>query len=1360
MGEPVVRWTPAEAWLMAELARRAIVATLDGGPPVRAPALDLELQASDAEIALELRLPAEHATIALAPERPAGHPWRDGWMLVLVRGAERWPLAAGGPPIELRDARAAPVRVELAVPRRAMLGVLGGGGAAAEEGEPEAAAQEPVPLVDAAFHRYTRQSTVATGEAAAAGAAAGRLGLLAPWMAPTEAEPAPWWELDLGRAMCIARIRIDLAPVPPGTRIVCRAFGFGRPSGELWPDSVVLEATAEADTPPRLVLEATVVARYVRVELVAAAVARSAAGTGAAAGPRVALVVEASEVLAAELYADTLLGTMRRAFALFGERPLCLARDGDEGPYRPHLTYDAVWSLAAALARGLARRAEVPGARLVLGVMLRNRPEWIAAELAALIRGHVVVAMAPDDADDRLAEVLARAAPGCVICEAADAARLVRLAASARLIVACDDGGEGGEGGAGVAGEGGGARLVGWGALVAEGARETAPPVAPRSEDDPYAVLFTSGSTGAPKGAVRTYRTFHAMIQSYAIAHSPRHLSFQPLSHLSERMYLPTLLVHGGCVAFSRGGARLLDELRALEPTTVGSVPRLFEVLYASHQRRVRAASGEAGEVAGEAARQAIVEASLAEARRAFGGRLRAVSVGSAPVGPAVLAFMRRCFADIWVSEGYGSTEVGSIAFDGVVLPHVEVKLVPRADAPPPEPGAPERGEIHVRTPHTIAGYLSDPEATAAAIDTDGFFATGDLGERGADGRVRVIGRVRNTIKLAQGEFVSLERVEVALGGAAIADRVFVHAAHGAPGLAALVVPQADALARLVAARAPEVAASGDGAAALAELIARPGAAELVLGELRAHGLAAGLAPYELPRAVLLEAAPFTVEAGLLTPSGKLARGTLAGRHGARLAALAAGAAEVPVLSSGARIAEAGAPDAVDQIVRQIDRVVRVASGVAGRAIDPHEPLGTGVGVDSLTAAEILEALSRELGRDIPLAWWFEAASLAELAARLARPDVAPGAGASAAQGQALADLALEPRLGTVPAARPIRTVLLTGATGFLGAHLVESLRAKGLEVVCLVRAADDAAAQVRLSRALAERRVPDPGGVRAIAGDLAAPGLGGLGGLAGIAGIDAIVHAGAAVSWLASYPALRGPNVLGTLALLELAAARGIPLHHVSTISTAPPDGDEDSRLGLPAALAATPYALSKWIAEEHARRAAAAGVPVAIYRPAMIAAHTERGIGNRDDFLTRYLAGCLELGRYIDDDTAVIDMTPADFVAAAIAALVVAHPRGGGVHHLANADQSPTYAALGRAMAAAGAPVRPAPYAEFRAALLADRACRLHALAAFFPESFSLGMGPWPCRRTTAALAALGVPRPRIDPAIIARYVAGLRA
>src|SRR5262249_46089233 len=160
---------------------------------------------------------------------------------------------------------------------------------------------------------------------------------------------------------------------------------------------------------------------------------------------------------------------------------LCLARDGDDGPYRPQLSYGEMWERAMALARGLAIRVEAPGERLVLGVMLRNRPEWIAGELAARVRGYPVGAMSPDDAHDRLAVVLARARPGCVICEDADAERLERLAPEVRWIVACGEGGAGG-------------RRLGLEALIAEGAGASAPPPAPRAESDPYAVLFTSGS--------------------------------------------------------------------------------------------------------------------------------------------------------------------------------------------------------------------------------------------------------------------------------------------------------------------------------------------------------------------------------------------------------------------------------------------------------------------------------------------------------------------------------------------------------------------------------------------------------------------------------------------------------------------------------------------------------------------------------------------------------------------------------------------------------------------------------------------------------------------------------------------------
>lgn len=1324
--DPVVRWTPPEAWLIAELTKRALVVQRASGEGQRAGAskeFSAEVVTTPEGTIVALTLGAGAVSLQLDPQQVSGHRWRDGWAVELERPRDgaRWMLRAGDAPIAIAegddgddgddgDGGGGEALLRLCarprVLRRALVRELAG----------EAV---QVPIFDAAFHRYTRQSTAMVDETEA-------------WMAPTLPEPSPWWELDLGVALWLCWLRVDLAVPAPGTRVVVRAYGVTQPNQQPWPQSIVFDGPAEALAHPWITIDEPVLARFVRVELHAA--------EGA---PPVVLRVTAAELHAAELHPQSLPVAMKQAFARYADRALLL--EASAAGYAPARTYEQVWEEAMALGRGLAHRLE-GGERVVLGVMTKNRPEWIAAELAGLERGYLVVAMSPDDADDRLGKVLERAKPTVVICEAKDAERLARLSdETLRLLVMCEEpaaepaaepepapasepASEPASGSPSVA-------RVSFSALIAEGLTASPPPPPPFDEEAPYMVLFTSGSTGTPKGAVRSYRTFFEMQRSYALAHSPRHLSFQPLSHLSERVYLPALFLHGGCLAFSRGGAFLMEELAAFAPSTLSSVPRLFEVLHAAYQRRLAAA-----QKAQPAAPLAELRAAaLAEARGAFGENLLAISVGSAPVSAEVLAFLKTCFADLWVTEGYGSTEVGSIAFNGKIAAHVEVKLVPRpgaSDAAPTAPGEPERGEIYVRTPHTISGYLGDPEATARAIGADGFFATGDLGERDPDGSVRVIGRVHNTVKLAQGEFLSIERVEVTLTTAPIADRVFVHVAHGAAAFAALVVPHADALAR-------SLQSSGE-PPELAALLEHPRATAVVLAELRGHGRAAGLLPYELPRAVLLSAEALTVENGLLTASGKLARGALTSRYGADLAALAAAAAGASAAADSAEGTTAA-------------RLCRIAGRVLGRAVADDAPLGPELGVDSLVAAELIEVISGELGRELPLAWWFEAKDLRALAARL--DGATSSLPAAAEQDLVAADLAWTPpavveRAPLAPTGAPHRrrAALVTGATGLLGSHLVAALAARDIAAVCLVRAPDEATATARLATAFARRQLAVPASITVLPAELGALDAAALDRRA--AALDLIVHAGATVSWLAPYAALRGPNVHGTTALLELAARHRLPFHHVSTISTAPASGDEHSFLPLAAARAGTPYGLSKWIAEENVRRAAAAGLPCAVYRPAMIAADTKTGIGNPDDFLVRYMAGCLELGLAIDRDDARLDFTPVDFVASAIAALIEARPLGGGTTYtLCNIDQSPSFAALGRAMAKAGAAVALAPYPTFRAALLGAKGSRLHPLAAFFPEEFSLGMGPWPCAETLAALDEVGVARPAIDDEYLAR-------
>ncbi len=1393
---PFAHWTPTEIWLGCELARRSLVARIDGAPPCSA-ALAQEGEGADLfwieginqgeEATLALHLRGELALVSLEPSTTAKNRWRRDWVVELWRSAtERWVLTPGEPPVAISDAGRGPVWGRLLTRRRFLL---------LQNGE----SAFRVRLEDRAFYRNTKQSSALPLTI---------LHSLA-WSPPTLPEAAPYWQIDLGHSYYLSDLALDLAAVPAGATLRVQGCALLAPTGEMPPGALTIEPVLadSADGSQKILrIESPLgwVARFVRVEL------------RAREGVPVSLVVAGCELPGVELFGDSLRVTWGRTLALFRDRVMFAAREGDEGPFVPAMSYGEVARQAGALARGLAYFLEDSGPcpagsdpatdRIFLALATRNRPEWIMADLAAIERGYVLVPLSPEEPEERLASILARCRPAAMLVEQADAARLgalvTRVCPSLTLLVVCGSPEEGpsppdtatcGDTSVGEdfdeSGQDESPLQVRFEDLVWQGkTRGSTPPPVPRTEEDLYSLLFTSGSTGAPKGAMRSYASFHGMLMTYGVPQPAFHLSFQPLSHLSERMYLPAVFVHGGTVAFSRGGAFLMEELRSFAPTVLGSVPRLFDLLHAKYQRRLRAAEALSAE--GTARVELAEQAAAREAREAFGSRLMALSVGSAPVSPEVLAFLRHVFADIWVLEGYGTTEVGSIAGNGQVSPRVKVKLVPIAgeDLPRSHPEALQCGEIWVWSPHTISGYFGEPEATAASRDDEGFFRTGDLGERLADGTIKVVGRLKNAVKLAQGEFVSAERIEAALSAAPLVDRIFVLAEPGASAASALVFPDREALASLLGAPPSAPARSlsaqvvspsvvpGDSLstqaheASLSEeplsvLVEREGAAEAVLAALCEHGLKAGLASYELPRTVVLDATPLSVAGGLLTASGKLARAALTARLTARLAAAHAPSGEgkgqevrgeeMSPLAIGVSAGEKGQTQAL------IAALTRAAAVALGRPVTASEPIVAAL--DSLATAALLSALAEELGSSIPLPLWFASVSLADLAARLLSrsPIVAEPALVSAAMRDLAEPLGFAPWKDTKPI--PIKTVLLTGATGFLGVHLVESLLARTpFEILCLVRAEDDERASARLRGVMQQHGVADSPRVRVIAGDLSAP-LFGLseGSFAALAArVDALLHAGAEVSWLAPYASLRGANVTGTRTVLQLAAlGRPRPVHFVSTISTAPAEGEEDSFLKLEQSSLGSPYALSKWVAEYHTQRAADAGLPVATYRPAMIAPHSQRGLANPKDFLHRYLTGCRDLGLYLDLPGERLDMTPVDFVADAIVALLVAAPFSRETYHLVNIEQSLSYAAIGRALSLAGVPVKPASYPAFRAALLAEKGPKggeLRALASFFPAAgFGLHMGPWPSSRTRHRLARLGVRCPVIDAAYVRRLV-----
>lgn len=337
---------------------------------------------------------------------------------------------------------------------------------------------------------------------------------------------------------------------------------------------------------------------------------------------------------------------------------------------------------------------------------------------------------------------------------------------------------------------------------------------------------------------------------------------------------------------------------------------------------------------------------------------------------------------------------------------------------------------------------------------------------------------------------------------------------------------------------------------------------------------------------------------------------------------------------------------------RCLKRAPEGAHGQVGIHADtPFELLG----LDSLATIELAAALEDELGCDLPEDVLVDCTDARSLAARLVTLGVGEMRAANDPFEQMFADAVLPddiwPAGSSVQAdsgLRHARTILLTGATGFLGAALLEELLGgSNATIVCLVRPT---------SRPIP---VSQPGRVRTLTGDLSRPRLGlsdaSYDALA--REVDAVCHAAAAVNWVFSYAALRSANVAGTLELLRLACRAGARFHFVSSLSTCystsgPRTVDEDFD-ALPELRGVyLGYAQTKVVGESLVQQAGARGLPVRIYRPALISGHSATGAFNRDDLISALVRGCVHMGVAPDLDWQ-LDCQPVDVVAQSVVQL-----------------------------------------------------------------------------------------------------------
>lgn len=314
-------------------------------------------------------------------------------------------------------------------------------------------------------------------------------------------------------------------------------------------------------------------------------------------------------------------------------------------------------------------------------------------------------------------------------------------------------------------------------------------------------------------------------------------------------------------------------------------------------------------------------------------------------------------------------------------------------------------------------------------------------------------------------------------------------------------------------------------------------------------------------------------------------------------------------------------------------------------------------------------------------------------------------------------DAALDPAIRTkdLPLANieNPQHILLTGATGFVGAFLLRDLLRECDAVVhCLVRAADEAAGVQRLVQNLAAYGLWEDwfaGRIRAVPGDLGRLNFGlGAERFEFLArNVDVIFHNGALVNFIYSYEEHLAPNVHGTESVLRLATSESLKaVHFVSTLSVFHGGGHDDGRVffehddlrrsGVPFG----GYAQSKWVGERMMASAAARGIPAAIYRPGLVSGDSVGGAWNTADMMSTMMMACARIGA-VPDLSVDVDIVPVDYVSRALVRMALQKRPAGEVYNICNPQPMP-YDEVLDLVRASGLPLQSMPFDDWRALLM----------------------------------------------------------
>ncbi|KAJ5725619.1 Long-chain-fatty-acid--CoA ligase 1 [Penicillium malachiteum] len=439
-------------------------------------------------------------------------------------------------------------------------------------------------------------------------------------------------------------------------------------------------------------------------------------------------------------------------------------------------------------------------------------------------------------------------------------------------------------------------------------------PVPPKPEDL-CCIMYTSGSTGPPKGVSLTHANVIAAtagvneIVGPYISHKDSLLTYLPQAHILEFMFENLCLFWGGTMGY--GNPRTLSDtsvrnckgdIREFKPTILVGVPAVWETVKKGVMNNLNKMSfivkglfwgglatknfllnnGIPGASLGVGVLDAVVFKKLKEAT---GGHLRIMMNGGGPISKDTQKFLSMAIAPM--ISGYGLTETSAMgalndpmAWNpealGDIPASIEIKLVDFPDAGYFTKNNPPQGEIFIRGGSVTSGYFDNEEETKASLTEDGWFMTGDIGEFDSHGHLNIIDRKKNLVKTQNGEYIALEKLESVYRSSSVVGNICVYAAQDQDKPIAIIVPVELALKKL----ASENGVKGD---SLETLVHDEKVQRLVLQQLQSSGRSGGLKGIEIISGVVLSDEEWTPQNGYMTAAQKLQRRKIVDKYKAQI---------------------------------------------------------------------------------------------------------------------------------------------------------------------------------------------------------------------------------------------------------------------------------------------------------------------------------------------------------------------------------------------------------------------------------------------------------------------------------------------